>query len=188
MIPFVLAVMANAFGRRFAGGLLGHWLGNIGGTQVARLVQAAIVGATVAALAPVWWWSAVAVPLTFAGAVWGFPLWIARPPFIRFGTSNMVPKNASETASLSLNGMVATAPLTLGAMLVGLSLWPVIAIAGLARGPLYWLAAAYTPPWRWVELRVWADDQKRWLLQPTALTEFYAGGVLGLALWVVLCF
>jgi hypothetical protein len=181
-------IIANGFGRRFAGGLLSHWVGDIGGTLVARLVQGAIVGGSVLALirltpygAGPAWWAAAAVALSFAGAAWGFPSLVPRWPFVDFNRSNMVPAGPLDTLALSLNGAIACAPLALGAWAVGLSPWWMLA-AGLARGPAYWIAAAYTPAWRWMEFEEWLPDQKRWILQPTALAEFYSGMALGAGL------
>jgi hypothetical protein len=180
----VAIVIANGFGRRFAGGLLSHWVGNIGGTLVARLIQGAIVGGSVLLLSGTWAWAGVAVVLSFVGATWGFPGYSLKWPFINFKTSNMVPKNLVETVGLSINGVIALGPLAIGAWLVGVAFWPLI-VAGLLRGPVYWLAAAYTPAWRWMEFEEWLPDQKIWIIQPTALTEFYSGAALGLGLILV---
>lgn len=184
-LQLIFSAIVNAFGRRFAGGLLSQWVGRIGGTQVARLVQAALVGLTVAFLAPAWWMGAAAIPLAFSGAVWGFPVYLLQWPFIELRRSNMVPTTAMETVSLSINGMIACAPLALGAWWIEMSWWWLL-IAGLGRGPVYWLAAAFTPPWRWMGFEEWAGDQQRWILQPTALAEAYSGALLGVG--IVLAF
>lgn len=91
-------IVANGFGRRFAGGLLQQWLGPIGGTLVARAAQGAIVGASVGALAwwpgvalaLAWWAPLVAAAAAFLGATWGFPGYSLRWPFIDFRVSRMV--------------------------------------------------------------------------------------------------
>jgi hypothetical protein len=179
-------VIANAFGRRFAGGLLSQWVGPIGGTQVARLVQAAIVGMSVLVLGGPWWWALGAVPLAFLGATWGFPGFDLRPPFIHFNVSRMEARNLLDTIGLSVNGLAACAPLAAGAWWVGLSVWPLL-LAGVARGPAWWLAAAVCPRWRWLGTEKWVEEPiARWVLMPTALAEFYAGAALGLGLVLTL--
>lgn len=162
----IAAIIANAFGRRFAGGLLGQWLGNIGGTQIARLAQAAIVGATVTALAPVWWWGLAAVPLTFLGATAGFP-------------TGMVPKTLRDMAGLVAHGLMAVGPLAVGAWWVGADWWWILA-AGLLRAPAYWLATLWQPSIPALGLN--PDG----IPDPPALAEFYAGGLLGLGIALAL--
>ena len=175
MIELITAVIANAFGRRFAGGLLGQWFGWIGGSQVGRLAQAVVVGGTVATLAPVWWWGLAAVPLSLAGAIWGFPTITRRWPFINL-RSNMVPKNWLEVLSLSINGVIACAPLALGAWWISGGWWWLLA-AGLVRGPAYWLATFWQP--RILMLGLIPGD-------PPPSAEFYVGGALGLGLFAAL--
>lgn len=172
---YILAIIANAFGRRFAGGLLGQWFGNIGGTQVARLAQAAIAGGTVALLAPVWWWGLVALVATWVGATIGF------------GRQGMIPRGLGDVIDLALvHGGASVAPLALA--LGGLTWWhggmtwaPVLAamavlLAGLARGPLYWLATLWQPHIPALGLN------RDGLPDPPAWAEFMAGGALGAAL------
>ena len=176
----IAAIIANAFGRRFAGGLLGQWLGNIGGTQVGRLAQAAIVGVTVTALAPVWWWGLAAVPLTFLGATWGFPRFRTDPHFmLDMKASHMVPVVPLDAAGLALHGFVATLPLTLGAAYVDADWWWLLA-AGLLRAPAYWLATLWQPSIPALGLN--PDG----IPDPPALAEFYAGGLLGLGIALAL--
>lgn len=189
----ILVIALNAFGRRFAGGLLSHWVGPIGGTQVARLAGGAMCGASVYALSRDPLWSGAAVLLFFCGqAMWGFPRYLPSFPFIRFrkpqsggSESMMVPEGLVDTIGLSVNGVIACLPLALGAWWAGLPWWWVLA-GGAVRGPTYWLAAACTPRWRWAEFEVWAEDQGRWILQPTAVNEFYAGAGTGLGLILAL--
>lgn len=162
----VMAIIANAFGRRFAGGLLGHWFGNIGGSHVGRLAMGAIAGATVTAFAPVWWWGLVAVPAVFLGATLGFP---------RCG---MVPKSAADVGAIAVrHGLLAVLPLAvaLGVLAGPLSVLPVV-IAGLLRGPAYWLATLWQPHIPALGLN--PDG----IPDPPALAEFYAGGLLGLGI------
>jgi hypothetical protein len=192
-IIILAAVIANGFGRRFAGGLLQQWLGPIGGTQVGRLVQAAIAGASVAVLAwhagqallPIWWVPLAAAAAVFVGATWGFPRYALRWPFLNLRASHMVPEGLGDTIGLSLNGIAACAPLALLAWWLGLDWWWLVA-AGVVRGPAYWLAAAALPPWRWMGFRWFAPDQGRDIPMPTALAEFYAGAALGLGLVLAL--
>jgi hypothetical protein len=191
----LLAFVVNGFGRRIAGGLLAQWLGQDIGTQTGRAIQACLMASTVALVAAA---GLVATPLpgwlpfliglaTFAGATWGFPTWQLRWPPVNFKVSNMVPKNFGETLSLSLNGWIAVFPVAFLVTAVGLAASAIVA-AGLARGPLFWFADAWTPRWRWMGFEKWAEDQKRWILQPTALTEFYSGGVFGAAMVLALVF
>jgi hypothetical protein len=165
-------VLANALGRRIAGGVLSQWVGPIGGTQVARLVQAVILGASVAVLAPVWWWGLPAAAVCFCGAVWGFPRWF--PPDFR--ASHMVPRDAADAAGIAVNGMIACAPLAAGAALAGVAWWPFVA-AGLARGPFYWLAAQWSPDVPW--LGVFRRD-------PPPFAELLSGAALGAAVVLAL--
>jgi len=160
------AIIANAFGRRFAGGLLSQWVGPIGGTQVARLVQAAIVGATVAALAPVWWWGLAAALLAFAGATAGFP-------------TGMVPRRAVHYLGLVAHGLMATVPLAAGAWWVGAGWWWLLA-AGVLRAPVYGLATLWQP--HVPALGLTPDG----LPDPPAWAEFWAGGLLGAGLALAL--
>jgi len=185
-----VVVIANGFGRRFAGGLLSQWIGPIGGTQVARLAQAAIVGGSVLVLGAPWPWALGAVPLAFAGATWGFPRYLWHPPFIRFKRLDDRKKNESvmearsfiDTIGLSVNGVVACAPLAAAAWWVGLPVWPLV-LAGIARGPAWWLAWIACPRWRWLGTEKWVEQPiARWVLMPTALAEFYSGAALGAGL------
>lgn len=181
-----VVVIANGFGRRFAGGLLSQWVGPIGGTHVARAIQAAIVGTSVFLLGGRWEWALAAVPLTFAGATWGFPGYSLRPPFIDFRVSRMEARGWIDTIGLALNGFVACAPLAAGAWWVGLPVWPLL-LAGLARGPAWWLAWIACPRWRWLGTEKWVEQPiARWVLMPTALAEAYAGAALGLGLVLTL--
>ena len=166
LITFI-AIIANAFGRRFAGGLLGQWFGNIGGSQVGRLVQAFIVGLTVTALAPVWWWGLVAVPLAFLGATAGFP-------------TGMIPKSWLDGLGLVGHGLMAVAPLALGAWYVGLDWWWLVG-AGVLRSPAYWLATRYVPHIPQLGL-ISVNTGNGQMYDPPPLAEFYVGGLLGYAL------
>jgi len=178
MIALTLAVIANAFGRRFAGGLLGQWFGNIGGTQVARLVQALIAGATVAALAPAWWWGAYLVPFVFLGATMGFP------------PSGMIPRSARHVLDIAVrHGLASTAPIALGLALChfmalgfgwGAASAAWVLVAGLARGPIYWAATLWQPC---VPVLGLNPDG---LPDPPAWAEFWAGGALGAGLALAL--
>ena len=172
-----MAVIANAFGRRFAGGLLGQWFGNIGGTQVARLAQAVIAGATVAALAPAAWWGLVVIPAVWAGATLGF------------GRAGMIPRGLGDVIDLSLvHGLASVAPV--GAALAVLHLWHggwgwtalgaflAVAGAGLARGPAYWLATLWQPCVPALGLN------RDGVPDPPPLAEFYSGALLGWGLAV----
>jgi hypothetical protein len=186
LVLAAVVVIANAFGRRVAGGLLSQWVGPIGGTQVARLVQAAIVGASVLVLGGPWEWALAAVPLAFAGATWGFPGFDLRPPFVHFGVSRMEARNLLDTVGLSVNGLAACAPLAAGAWWVGLPVWPLL-LAGVARGPAWWLAWLACPRLRWLGTEKWVEQPiARWVLMPTALAELYSGAALGLALVLTL--
>lgn len=178
MLTFILAIIANAFGRRFAGGLLGQWFGNIGGTQVARLAQAAIAGGTVALLAPAWWWGLPATAAVWAGATIGF------------GRQGMVPRGLGDAIDLALvHGAVSVLPLAV--VLVGLDILtpgPVVVgskaawilDAGLARGPIYWLATLWQPRIPFLGLN------RDGLPDPPAWAEFWVGGALGAALVLAL--
>lgn len=174
-MTIILAMIANAFGRRFAGGLLGQWLGNIGGTQVARLAQAVIAGGAVAALAPAAWWGLVAIPAVWAGATLGF------------GRQGMIPRGLGDVIDLSLvHGLPSVAPV--GAVLAALHLWHggwaleplwaflAVAVAGLARGPAYWLATLWQPCAPVLGLN------RDGIPDPPPLAEFYSGALLGLGL------
>lgn len=161
-------VLANAFGRRFAGGLLGQWFGNIGGSQVGRGVQALIAGCTVAVLAPAWWWGCPVALGVFLGATLGFP---------RCG---MVPKSAADVGAIAVrHGMAATLPVwaALAVLAPGhpWTLWAALwlALAGLARGPAYWLAARWSP--HIPALGLLRHDPPPW-------AEFMSGWALGAAL------
>jgi hypothetical protein len=179
-------VIANGFGRRFAGGLLSQWVGPIGGTQVARVCQALIVGLSVLVMSGLWEWALAAVLLAWVGATWGFPEFNLRPPFVHFEESRMEARNLLDTIGLSLNGVVACAPLALGAWWVGLSPWFLL-MAGVARGPAWWLAALVCPRWRWLGTEKWVEKPvARWVLMPTALAEFYSGMALGLGIVLTL--
>jgi hypothetical protein len=162
-----VVIVVNAFGRRFAGGLLSQWIGPIGGTQVARLVQAVIVGASIAALAPVWWWGAAAVPFAFAGATAGF-----------YGRAGMMPPHPLYPGVLA-HGLLAVAPLVLGAWWLGLAWWWLVA-AGVLRAPAYWLAQVWSPHCPALGL----IDRRRQggAYDPPPWAEFMSGAVLGLAL------
>jgi hypothetical protein len=162
------SVIVNAFGRRFAGGLLGQWFGYIGGTQVARLVQALLAGGTVAVLGPVWWWGAPAAALVFFGATAGFP------------PCGMVPKNAPDVGGISqMHGWAALGPLALAAAVVGLPWWPLV-LAAFLRGPCYWLATLWQPH---VPVLGLNPDG---IPDPPAIAEFYVGALFGLAIWLTL--
>jgi len=166
----ILAIIANAFGRRIAGGLLQQWVGPIGGSHVGRLVMGAIAGATVTAFAPVWWWGLAAIPAVWAGSTFGFP---------RCG---MVPKNAFDVGALAVrHGLLAVLPLAvlLGALAGPVAALPVV-VAGLLRGPCYWLATLWQP---YVPVLGLNPDG---LPDPPAIAEFYSGGLLGLAIVVAL--
>lgn len=170
-----LAIIVNAFGRRFAGGLLGQWFGDIGGTQVARLVQAIIAGATVAAVAPVWWWGPAIIPAIWIGATMGFP------------GCGMIPRKAVDVVAIAFrHGLAAVLPIIAGLAALdwlvggaGLGLWWLVA-AGLARGPFYWLATLWQPhiPALGLNPHGTAD--------PPAWAEFWAGGALGAGLVLAL--
>ena len=178
-ITFILAIIANAFGRRFAGGLLGQWFGNIGGSHVGRAVQAVIAGATVALLAPAWWWGGPVAVAVFAGATMGFP---------RIG---MVPRSVADVVAISVrHGLPATLPVW--AVLVVLApgqpwaLWAGVwlALAGILRGPIYWAATLWTPnipALGLVNLRDLGGP-----LDPPPWAEFWAGGLMGAALVMAL--
>lgn len=183
-----LAFIANAFGRRFAGGLLGQWFGNIGGTQVGRLAQALIAGGTVIGVgawllhqgqpAFPWWWAPLVAAGTFAGATMGF------------GRTGMVPRGLGDVLDLSVvHGLLAIAPivavlvvadlLTPGAVVVGSKLVWLVA-AGLARGPIYWLATLWQPT-------VPALGFNKGLLpDPPAWAEPWVGAGMGLGLGLAL--
>jgi hypothetical protein len=175
-----LAVIANAFGRRFAGGLLAQWAGSrLGGTHVARLAQAAIAGATVAAFAPAWWWGLAAIPAVWAGATMGF------------GKGGMVPRDLGDVLDLAVvHGLASVAPVAalLAALHVGHSGWtlaPVqaalwLSVAGLLRGPAYWLATLWTP--HCPALGLINRRSQGGPIDPPPFAEFIAGGLLGLAI------
>lgn len=172
IVGIAAAIIANSFGRRLAGGLLGQWFGNIGGTQAGRAVQAGIAGATAAVLAPVWWWGGPVALGVFIGATMGFP---------RCG---MVPRSAADVVAIAWrHGLSATLPVW-GALVIlapgqpwalWAGLW--LALAGLARGPAYWLAARWSP--HIPALGLLRHD-------PPPFAEIMAGGALGLALWASL--
>lgn len=172
MLELPVAIVANAFGRRFAGGLLGQWLRPYGvrfGTQTARVVQAGIVGATVAGVAPVAWWGAPVAVAAWIGATGGF------------GAAGMVPKTLRDVIELSVvHGGLATLPLAAAFFLCA---WPqgyiaaaFLLCAGLLRGPAYWLATVWQPHVPALGLN--PDG----LPDPPALAEFYSGALLGAAL------
>ena len=178
-LHMLAAVVANAFGRRFGGGLLGQWLGDIGGTQVARLAQAAMAGGTVAALAPVWWWGLAVVPAVWLGATMGF------------GRAGVVPRGLGDVIDLAVvHGLVSVAPLAL--TLGGLHWWrggmtwaPVLAAlvvlgAGLLRGPAYWLATLWQPHAPALGLN------RDGIPDPPAWGEFLSGGLLGAGMFLAL--
>lgn len=178
-------VMAGGVARRLRGGLAAQWArSKLGGTHVARLGQAAVVGGCVAALGAPWTWAAIAAGLFLLGTPWGYPRLLPHRPWVSM-KSNMIPQTGLDTLSLSINAVIAYAPLAAGAWWAGLA-WGWVVAAGALWGPLYWLAAAHTPAWRWAGFEEWAPDQKRWILAPTALTEFYAGCALHLALVIML--
>lgn len=159
-------VVANAFGRRFAGGLLSQWVGNIGGTQVARLAQAAIVGVSVLALGGHWTWALAAVPLTFAGATAGF-------------LTGMLPRRPVDALGLLVHGLAAVAPLAAGAWWVGLPWWPLV-VAGVARVPFYCVAPLWTPHLPvlgLINLRSQGGP-----IDPPPWAELLSGAALGVAL------
>lgn len=186
---YAAAIVANGFGRRFAGGLLSQWLGPLGGTQVARAAQAALVAASVVALAWVaqdapglaWWAPLPAAAATFLGATWGFPGYSLRWPFIDMRVSRMVARNLVDTIGLSINGIVACAPLAACAWAIDMPAWPML-LAGIARGPAWWIAAAWVPHLRWMGFWWFAPDQNRWIPMPTAVAEFYSGMAVGAGL------
>lgn len=166
MIPLILAAIVSvvvcAFARRFAGGLLGQWLGPIGGTQVARLAGASMVGAVVAWWAPAAWWGLAAVPLVFLGSTAGFP-------------TGMVPRSWRDGAGLVAHGLMALAPLALGAWAAHASPWWLLG-AGVARAPCYWLATLWQPYCPALGLN--PDNAP----DPPAFAEFMVGGLLGAAI------
>jgi len=186
-------IVANGFGRRFAGGLLSQWLGPIGGSQVGRGAQAAIAGASVAVMAwngllpplgALWAaWALVAATMaaTFLGATWGYPGYSLRWPFIDMRVSRMVARNLVDTIGLAVNGMMACSALAACMWAVGMSPWPMV-LAGLARAPAFWLAAAWCPDWRTMGFWKLVHDPVRWIPQPTAMAEFYSGMALGAGL------
>jgi hypothetical protein len=184
----IAAALANAFGRRFAGGMLQQWIGPIGGTQVGRLVQAFIAGCTVAVtvlvlapsgtqldtLAAVTSGFALAtVVLTWIGATAGFP-------------TGMLPRSVKDVLGLCLHGLMAVTPLVLGLLAfgyisgtTGLVWWWLIG-AGLLRGPFYALATLWTPhapALGLINLRFQGGP-----MDPPAWAEFWSGGALGIAL------
>lgn len=164
-------VVANAFGRRFAGGLLSQWVGPIGGTQVARLAQAAIVGASVFSLGAPWPWAAAAVPLAFVGATAGFP-------------GGMMPRTVLQALGTAAHGLMATGPLALGAWWVGLP-WHWLLLAGLARMPAYVIAQQWTP--HCPALGLINLQREGGPIDPPPWAEFLSGAALGAALaWTLL--
>lgn len=175
-IAIAAAAVVNAFGRRFAGGLAAQWAGHkLGGTQVARAMQASLAGATVAVLAPAWWWSVPAALATFAGATAGF------------GRVGMLPRTWRDVGMLAVvHGAVALAPLALviGALWAWAGLWEraalaaaTLMVAGLARGPIYWAAQQWQPHVPALGLN--PDG----IPDPPPWAEFWCGAVLGAALW-----
>lgn len=171
MMGLLMCALANAAGRRLAGGLLGQWFGDIGGTQVGRAVQAAIAGATVAALAPAWWWGGPVALGVFAGATMGFP---------RCG---MVPRSAADVLAIAWrHGLMATLPVWAALVILAPGQpWPLwaglwLALAGLVRGPAYWLAARWSP--HVPALGLLRHD-------PPPFSEILSGAALGAALWAV---
>ncbi|CAB4137742.1 hypothetical protein UFOVP326_68 [uncultured Caudovirales phage] len=210
-LGLVVAIAANAMGRRFAGGLLGQWFGNIGGTQVARASQAVIAGATVlGAVAwasyagvegpPAWWALPVAVAV-FVGATIGF------------GRQGMIPRGFGDALDLAIvHGAASLAPLAV--VMVGLVVFRdlaplaasdppalvlllagllavgeafgvalVLLVAGLVRGPIYWLATLWTPHIPALGLiNLRAEGGP---IDPPPWAEFWSGATLGAALWVV---
>lgn len=210
-LGLVVAIAANAMGRRFAGGLLGQWFGNIGGTQVARASQAVIAGATV--LGAVAWAS-------YAG-VEGPPAWWALPVALAvffgatmgFGRQGMIPRGLGDALDLAMvHGVASLAPLA--AVMAGLvlhrDLLPVLVaepppvvlllagllavakafgvalllvLAGFVRGPIYWLATLWTPHIPALGLiNLRAEGGP---IDPPPWAEFWSGATLGAALWVV---
>lgn len=168
MIKLIVLALANAAGRRFQGGLLGQWLGNIGGTHVGRLVMAAIAGASIAWAAPVWWWGLVAVPALWAGSCFGFP------------QCGMMPKNTYDVGAIAVrHGLVSVAPL-LVVLAVLYPSWGLawIAAGGLLRGPIYWAACLWQP---YCPALGFNPDG---LPDPPAWAEPWVGLTLGISIWL----
>lgn len=195
-VIFAAVIIANGFGRRFAGGLLGQWLGPIGGTQVARTVQSTIAAGSVAALAwwaslapqMLWWLVPAAAVATFVGATWGFPRYLWPPPFIRFtkpdgqNESVMEARSLIDTIGLAINGVIACCALAIGAWALSMSPWWLV-LAGVLRAPAWWAAAIACPDIRWMGFWKHVDTPyPRWIPMPTALAEFYSGMALGAGL------
>lgn len=156
----IIDVIVNAFGRRFGGGLLGQWFGDIGGTQVARAVQSILLGVTVGLHAPQWWMPLAAAALCFVGTTAGFP-------------TGMVPRSLKDVLGLVGHGLMAVGPLMIGAALVGLP-WLPLLLAAVARGPIYWAAPKLT--FNFPSLGLLKVD-------PPPLAEFMSGAALGAAIY-----
>lgn len=179
MVEFLACVVANAFGRRFAGGLLSQWIGPIGGTQVARGVQAAIAGATILALTGDFPLSGGIALCTFLGATAGFP-----------GPGGMLP------AKPWARGVVAHGALAVAPLVAGVVFWAwttgapfplpgviALACAGAVRPLAYWGAQFWTPHCPGlglVNLRASGGP-----IDPPPWAEFLSGGALGAALYTL---
>jgi hypothetical protein len=159
-------LVANAFGRRFAGGLLSQWVGPIGGTHVARLVQAVILGASAWALGAPLLFAALAPVAAFLGATAGFP-------------TGMLPRRPTDALGLLAHGLMAVGPLAVLAWWCGLP-WGWLVAAAVARVPAYCIAPVWTPhcpALGLINLRSQGGP-----IDPPPWAEFLSGAALGLAL------
>ncbi len=173
MLHLIAAMIVSAFARRFAGGLLGQWLGRQipGGTTAARGIQAVMIGALAWWLAPSGaplWHAAVAGLAIFVGSTAGFP------------PCGMIPTSAEHVGGISQqHGVPALLPLAVLGALAGGNPIGLVLVAYLT-GPIYWLAALWQP--RCPVLGLNRDG----LPDPPAWAEYLFGAARGAAIFVLL--
>lgn len=160
-ITSLIVLVLCGFSRRFGGGLLQQWVGPIGGSQVGRAAQAAMVGASVFLLGAGLPSTAAASALTFLGAQAGFP-------------SGMVPKTLKDVGGLLEHGWCAVGPLALGAAAAGLP-YGFLLGAVVARPLCYYGATLWQP---YVPVLGLNPDK---LPDPPAFAEFGVGLAMGIA-------
>jgi hypothetical protein len=194
-LELLIAFILGGFGRRFAGGLLGQWFGNIGGTQVGRAAWG-VLAAVVAFMS--------GLPLGWAVLVgFGFPIGLilkANAPGMamgrgidEFGSRYLdARKRWIDAGWLTWHGLVvAGMPIlalftfgwwTSGAVFRGTS---AIALAGLLCAPIHELAWRY--PFHIPALGMYGD-LIRGPYDPPPTAEFIWGGVLAMALVLAIRF